>query len=167
MRYDTWPAICVDRTALTLTSPEDQTTSGSSFGSKVIVSISGRAARRALLDLGVALSNLAGLDECIGDVADKLPAAHSEALRRNDIGAADRVDLWPGAIERPTQLDEVREALGMIIVHMRKENRIELLRPDPELRQPHRSAAACVELHLHSSAVIAIIAITHKRSGTG
>ena len=93
----------------------------------------GWAACSALRDLGVALGNLAGLDECIGDVCDKLPAAHSEALRRNDIGAADGVDLWPGAIERPTQLDEVRKALRVIVMHVSEENRIELLRPYPEL----------------------------------
>src|SRR5262249_39224318 len=36
-RYDTLPAMCVDRTALTLTSPKDQINCGSSLGSKVIV----------------------------------------------------------------------------------------------------------------------------------
>jgi hypothetical protein len=74
------------------------------------------------------------LDECIGDMLDKLPAAHSEALRRNAIGAAYGIELWSGAIERPTQLYEVRKAFGVIVVHVREENRIELLRPDPELR---------------------------------
>src|SRR5215471_18082778 len=38
-RYETWPAICVERMALTFTSPEDQTTCGSSFASNVIVLI--------------------------------------------------------------------------------------------------------------------------------
>ena len=34
-RYETCPAICVERMALTFTSPADQTTWGSSVGSKV------------------------------------------------------------------------------------------------------------------------------------
>jgi hypothetical protein len=82
----------------------------------------------------MALAYLAGLDECISNVCDKLPAANGEALRRNDIGAADRVDLRPGAMERPTQLDKVRKALRVIVMHVGEEDRVELLRPHPELR---------------------------------
>ena len=115
----------------------------------------------------MALGYLTGLDECIGDMSDKLLAAHSEALRRNNIGTAYCVDLWPAAIERPTKLHKIRKALGVIIVYVCEENRIQLFRPDPELRQPHCGAAACIELQLHGSAAIAIIAVTHQRSSTG
>ena len=50
-RYDTWPAICVDRIALTLTSPDDHTVCGSSFASNVIVLIrsAGPPAVRSLI----------------------------------------------------------------------------------------------------------------------
>jgi hypothetical protein len=43
----------------------------------------------------MALCYLAGLDECVGDVHHKLSAVQSDALWRNDIRAADRIDLWP------------------------------------------------------------------------
>ena len=63
---------------------------------------------------GVALGNLAGVDEGVGDMEEKLPTAHGEAPRRNDIGTADGVELRPGAVEKPTQRDEIRKALGVI-----------------------------------------------------
>src|SRR5262249_28198642 len=50
-RYDTWPAICVERTALTLTSPESQTVCGSSLASKftVLIKSAGPPAVRSLI----------------------------------------------------------------------------------------------------------------------
>src|SRR5216683_241207 len=92
-----------------------------------------RAARRALLDLRVALGNLASVDECISDVHRELSAAYGETQRRNHVRTADGVDLWPGAIESPTQLHKVRKPLGVIIVHVREEDRIELRREHAEL----------------------------------
>src|SRR5712692_3686766 len=49
-RYDAWPAVWVDRIALTFTPLDDQTTCGSSFGSKVIrlIKSAGPPATRAL-----------------------------------------------------------------------------------------------------------------------
>jgi hypothetical protein len=52
-----------------------------------------RAAGRALLDLGMALRDFAGLHESVGDVGDKLAATDREALGGDDIGAADHIDL--------------------------------------------------------------------------
>jgi len=51
-------------------------------------------------------------------------AAHGEALWRNDIGTADRVDLWPGTMKSPSALHEIRKALGVIVVHVREEHRV-------------------------------------------
>jgi hypothetical protein len=45
-------------------------------------------------------------------------------------------------------------------VNVREEDRAQLLSPDPELRQSHRGAAACVELQLQRGAVIGIVAVT-------
>src|SRR6266851_7720096 len=68
----------------------------------------GLAACRAFLELGMTLGNFARLDECIGDMGGELSAAYCDAQRRNGIGAADDVDLRTCAIERPTELDQVR-----------------------------------------------------------
>jgi hypothetical protein len=92
----------VDRIALTFTSPEDQTTCGSSFGSKVIVLIKSAGPPGAILGLGVALRNLARFDECVGNMRGELSATYGEAQHRNDIGATH------GSIFGPVPLKDQR-----------------------------------------------------------
>jgi len=62
-------------------------------------------------------------------------------------------------------MDEVGKTLGMIVVHVGEEDRVQLLGPDSELRQPHGGAAARVELQFHGAAVIAILSVADKRPG--
>jgi len=111
------------------------------------------------------LRDFAGLDESVGDVANKLAATDRETLEGDDIGAANRVDLWSNAVKCPSALDEIGKTLGMVVVHVREEDRVQLLGPDSELRQPHGGAAARVELQFHSAAVIGILPVTDKRPG--
>ena len=130
----------VDRIALTFTSPDDQTTCGSFFGSKVMTLINSAgppAVRRSLSSewrWAISPDWMNASPIC----SDELPAAHGEPQRRYDIGTADHVDLWPRRVEVPTQLNDVGKALGVIRMHMREEDRIELHRAT---RRP--AIAAC------------------------
>jgi hypothetical protein len=55
----------------------------------------------------------------------------------------------------------------MVVVHVGKEHRAELLRSYAKLGQPHCRAAPRVELQLHGRTAIGVIPITHQGSGTG
>ena len=70
-------------------------------------------------------------------------------------------------MKSPTALNEILKALSVIVVHVREEHRVQLFGPYPELRQPHRGAAAGIELYFHGAAVIAILSVTDQRSGGG
>ena len=83
---------------------------------------------------GIAQRYLAGLDECIGDMQCELLAAHGEPKGRYDIGAANHVEFRPRSVEVPTQLKNVGESLGVIRMHMREEDRIELPLWNADLR---------------------------------
>ena len=69
-------------------------------------------------------------------------------------------------MKRPACQDQVREALGMIVVHVREEDRIDLLWVNAELRQPHRGSASGVELQVKGVAVI-VAAVTDQSAGAG
>jgi hypothetical protein len=70
-------------------------------------------------------------------------------------------------VKRPSALDEVGKTLGMVIVHVGEEDRVQLLGPDAELREPHGGAAARVELQFHGAAVIGILPVADKRPRRG
>jgi hypothetical protein len=124
----------------------------------------GWAACRPFLDLRMPLGNLSGLNERIGHVRYEVLAADGESLRRNDIRTTDRIDLRTFTMKGPTAQGEIDEALGVIGVHVSEEDGIKLLGPNPELRQPHRCATACVELQFHGAAVVGIISVSDQRS---
>jgi hypothetical protein len=67
-------------------------------------------------------------------VCDEVPAANREPLRRNGIRTADHIDLRTCAMKSPAAQDEIKEAFGVIGVHVSEENRVQLLGSDPELR---------------------------------
>src|SRR5882724_10169122 len=92
----------------------------------------GWAARKKRVVLGAALGNLAGLEECIGNMRDIFPAAVGDPLGGCCIRTADYVDLWPLLV--PTQHHDVGKALRVISMHVRKEDRIELYRSHIDLR---------------------------------
>jgi hypothetical protein len=74
------------------------------------------------------------LDEGICDVCREFATAYCDARRRDGIGAANRVNFGTRSIERPMKLNQIGEALGVIVVHMGEEYCVQLLRPDPKLR---------------------------------
>ena len=65
---------------------------------------------------------------------DEFLAAYSEPEWRDDIGAADHVDLWPRRVAKPTQLNNVGKSLSVIRMHMREENRVQLPGRNTDLR---------------------------------
>ncbi len=54
------------------------------------------------LFLGEALCDLAGRDECVGDMRDEFLAADCEPEHRSNIGAANDIDFWRFEAEMPT-----------------------------------------------------------------
>src|SRR5262249_39224320 len=94
----------------------------------------GRTACRAFFDLRMSLCDFSGLDERIGHMCDEVPAANGDPLRRNDIRAADRIDLRTCTMKSPPAQREINKAFSVIIVHMREENSVQLFSPYPELR---------------------------------
>ena len=61
-------------------------------------------------------------------------------------------------------MHDVGKAIGVIRMHMREENRIELTGRHTDLRQPHVGTASCVELQFYGTATIAVVAVAHQRS---
>jgi len=86
-----------------------------------------RAACGAFFDLGMALGDFAGLNERIRDVRGEFLTADGETQSRNGVRSANRVDLGAGAEKHPAQRYEIGKPFGVVIVHVREEDRIQLL----------------------------------------
>src|SRR5262245_34879174 len=106
-------------------SPRNHTTCGSSRGANVI-----GCSRSAGPP---ALGNFAGLKERVRDMLGEFAAAKGNPEAGRNIGAADGVELGSFSIEHPALHDQVRKAFGVIVVHMREEDCIELHRIDAKL----------------------------------
>ena len=117
---------------------------------------------QAALVLGVALRDLAGRKEGVTDPRNVVRAAHRVSERRLRIGAAHDVELRPRRIVVPAQQQDVRQPLGMVRVHMREEDRVELSGGDAELGQPLIGPASGVELQPNSIAIVGIIAVANQ-----
>jgi hypothetical protein len=81
----------------------------------------------------VALGNFAGLKERVRDMLGEFATAEGNPEAGRNIAAADGVELGSFAVEHPALCDQVRKAFGVIGVHMREEDRIELHRIDAKL----------------------------------
>src|SRR5262249_33193856 len=105
------------------------------------------------------LGDFARLNEGIGDVGRKFAAAYRGPRGRKAIGATNNVDFPTRAIERPTELNQIGETLGVIVVHVGEEYRVQLLRAEPKLialwyRDRHRTGASPLRTrwrHRHSA----------------
>ena len=61
----------------------------------------------------------------------------------------------------PTQLEEIGKTISVVGMHVCEEHRTDLRRWNIELRQSHRCAAAHIELHFDSTAIVGVVAIAH------
>jgi hypothetical protein len=82
-------------------------------------------------------------------------------------GAQTPRSLLRTRIKKPTPRERCQPTVSPVVVHVCKEQRVELLGSYAKLGQPHRSTAARVELQLHGRAPICVIPIAHQGSGTG
>ena len=67
-------------------------------------------------------------------------------------------------MEHPTKVHQVGEPFGVIVVHVREEDRIKLRRIDTQLRESHCRPAAYVKLQLQVAAIVARVSIPHQRA---
>src|SRR5215213_12042042 len=109
----------VERIALTFTSPEDQTTCGSSFGSKVstLPNSAGPPARRAASsERRSAISP----DWRNASAMCKTYLRQLLVTPRTDVASELQTTSIFGPLEVPTQHHDVGKTLGVISMHMRK-----------------------------------------------
>jgi hypothetical protein len=121
----------------------------------------GGPARKALFILGDTLGNLTRLDIGVCDMGNKFLTADGETENGRGIGAAHNIDLWALRVEMPTQLEEIGKTISVVGMHVCEEHRTDLRRWNIELRQSHRCAAARIELHFDSTAIVGVVAIAH------
>jgi hypothetical protein len=93
----------------------------------------GRTFFRPAIVLGHALRDLARMDQGVGDMRDELLAAYCVVKRCGDVVAAHHVDPRIGWIDVPAMLNEVDEAIAVIVVHVGKEDGVNLRRKNVEL----------------------------------
>jgi hypothetical protein len=62
-------------------------------------------------------------------------------------------------MEHPSQVDQVGKPLGVIVVHVCEEGRIEFLWVDAQLRQPHCRPPAYVELQFQVAAAALVVSV--------
>jgi hypothetical protein len=98
-------------------------------------------------------------------MGNKFLAADGETENGRGIGTAHNIDLWALRVEMPTQLEEIGKAISVVGMHVCEEHCIDLRRWNIELRQSHRCAAAHIELHFDSTAIVGVVTIAHQRSG--
>jgi len=95
----------------------------------------------------------------------KLSATVGVSISRGRIRSAKNVEFR--TLHVPAQHHDIGKALGVVRVHVGKEDGTQFLRSDWDLGQPHACAAAGIELQLHGTATVAIVAIAHEGPCTG